>query len=103
MKVPKQINRHCPTCNKHTPHKVLQAKGRGRNQAHPLSSGSTKRVRMRGQRRGFGNKGKYSKPPKPKMTGKKLSRKTDFRYQCSVCKKMHAQKYGIRTKKVELV
>lgn len=103
MKVPKQVNRHCPRCRKHTPHKVVQSKARGRNQAHPLSTGSKKRVRMRGERRGGGNLGKYSKPPKPKMTGKKLSRKTDLRYQCSECKKMHAQAAGIRAKKVEMV
>lgn len=103
MKVPKQINRHCPTCNKHTPHKVIISKNRGRNQANPMSTGSTMRVRLRGQRRGVGNLGKYSKPPKPKMTGKKLSKKTDFRYQCSVCKKMHTQRAGKRSKKVELI
>jgi large subunit ribosomal protein L44e len=103
MKVPKQVNRHCPKCNKHTVHKVSAAKARGRNQTHPLSFGSKKRVRMRGFRRGTGNLGKYSKPPKPKMVGKKLSKKTDFRYQCSVCKKMSVQRAGIRTKKVEFV
>ncbi len=103
MKIPKQMNRHCPKCNKHTPHKVIQSKARGRNQKHPLSTGSKKRVRLRGERRGAGNLGKYSKPPKPKMTGKKLSKKTDFRYQCTVCNKMHVQKKGIRAKKIELV
>src|SRR5512134_3100660 len=103
MKIPKQINRHCPRCNKHTQHKVVQSKNRGRNQAHPLSTGSKKRVRMRGQRRGIGNLGKYSKPPKPKMTGKKLAKKTDFRYQCGECKKMSVQREGQRAKKVELV
>ncbi len=103
MKVPKQMNRHCPRCNKHTLHKVTQSKSRGRNQSHPLSIGSKVRVRLRGERRGSGNLGKYSKPPKPKMTGKKLSKKTDFRYQCTECKKMSVQKGGLRAKKVEFV
>ncbi|RME31105.1 50S ribosomal protein L44e [Candidatus Woesearchaeota archaeon] len=103
MKVPKTMNRHCPRCRKHTAHKVIQSKARGRNQAHPLSTGSKKRVRLRGERRGAGNLGKYSKPPKPKMVGKKLSKKSDFRYQCSECKKMHVQRSGIRAKKIELV
>ncbi len=103
MKVPKQVNRHCPRCNKHTPHKVVQSKSRGRNQAHPLSTGAKVRVRRRGERRGDGNLGKYSKPPKPKMTGKKLSKKTDFRYQCTACKKMTVQRKGIRAKKIEMV
>lgn len=103
MKVPKQTNRHCPYCNKHTEHKVMQAKRRGRNAKHPMSFGSTHRVKARGERRGMGNYGRYSKPPKPKMVGKKMTKKTDFRYECSVCKKQHAQSSGIRAKKVELI
>lgn len=103
MKIVKARNRHCPFCRKHTEHKVIQNKARGRSQTHPLSLGGTKRVRMRGQRRGAGNLGRYSKPPKPKMTGKKLSKKLDLRYQCSVCKKTHCPSGGIRAKKVEMV
>lgn len=103
MKVPKQMNRHCPHCNKHTAHKVIQGKSRGRNQTRPMSAGSKFKVRLRGERRGAGNLGKYSKPPKPKMVGKKLTKKTDFRYQCSECKKMHVQATGIRAKRVEMV
>ncbi len=103
MKVPKQVRRHCPRCNKHTTQKVLLAKNRGRNQRHPLSTGSKKRVRMRGERRGTGNLGKYSKPPKPKMTGKKITKKTDFRYQCTECRKMTPQASGIRAKRVEFI
>ena len=103
MKIPKATRRHCPFCRKHTDQKVAQNKARGRSQSHTLSRGSTKRVRMRGERRGFGNLGKYSKPPKPKMTGKKLSKKLDLRYTCSVCKKTSCQSSGIRAKKVEMV
>lgn len=103
MKVPKQVKRHCPNCNKHTVQKVTQNKARGRSSAHPLSRGSTKRIRQRGLRRGHGNLGRYSKPPKPKMTGKKMTKKTDLRYTCSVCNRMFVQKSGIRTKKVEMV
>lgn len=103
MKVPKQIKRHCPKCNKHTTQKVTQNKARGRSSAHPLSRGSTKRIRARGERRGVGNLGRYSKPPKPKMTGKKMTKKTDFRFTCTVCNRMFAQPSGIRAKKVEFV
>jgi large subunit ribosomal protein L44e len=103
MNVPKQINRHCPTCNKHTPHKVAINKARSRSSTHPLSRGSNTRILLRGERRGRGNLGKYSKPPKPKMTGKKMSKKTDFRYTCSSCGKTHTQRKGFRAKKVELV
>jgi large subunit ribosomal protein L44e len=103
LKKPKTIKRHCPHCNKHAEHKVAQVKKRAKGTTHPLSRGSKKRTRERGLWRGAGNLGKYSKPPKPKMVGKKLSKKTDFRYTCSSCKKSHAQKQGIRAKKVELV
>jgi len=101
MKLPKQTNRFCPYCRKHTLHKITQAKKRTRGTAHPLSRGSKFRIHKRGEDRGIGNHGRYSKPPKPKMTGKKQSKKTDLRYECSVCKKQHMQRKGIRVKKVE--
>lgn len=103
MKKPKTIRRHCPFCNKHAEHKVSQAKRRSKGATHPLSRGSKKRTTLRGFWKGFGNMGKYSKPPKPKMVGKKLSKKTDFRYTCKNCNKTHMQSKGIRAKKVELV
>lgn len=103
MKLPKTIKRFCPYCRKHTEHKVAQAKKRTRSTAHPLSRGSRIRVEKRGRGRGYGNTGKFSKPPKPKMTGKKQSKKTDLRYACNVCKKSHVQKKGFRAKKVEFV
>jgi large subunit ribosomal protein L44e len=101
MKLPKQINRHCPYCRKHTPHKVTLAKKRTRGTAHPLSRGSKFRIQKRGLWRGIGNHGRYSRPPKPKMTGKKQSKKTDIRYECTVCKKQHGQRKGLRAKKIE--
>ena len=103
MKLPKQIMRHCPICNKHTQHQVVQSKRRGRSQAHPLSRGSRSRIEARGLARGHGNTGRYSKPTKQKMTGKKVTKKTDLRYRCSECKKMSVQAQGIRAKKVEIV
>ena len=47
--------------------------------------------------------GRYSKPAisKFKMTGKKSTKKTDLRYECKTCKKIHLQKSGFRTKKLE--
>ncbi|MCF7861266.1 50S ribosomal protein L44e [Candidatus Woesearchaeota archaeon] len=102
MKVPKATNRHCPFCKKHTEHKVTQTK---RKNPSSLKFGSKYRARSRGQARGFGSLGRYSKPAisKFKMTGRKQSKKTDFRYECKECKKIHVQKKGIRAKKVELV
>lgn len=102
MKIPKVIKRYCPYCRKHTEHKVSQTKKKA---ASSLKKGSKYRARDRGLARGTGNRGRYSKPAISnfKMTGKKNTKKTDTRYTCSVCKKTHVQKKGVRTKKVELI
>lgn len=102
-KYPKTVKRMCPFCKKHTEHKVMQSKKRTRSTAHPMSWGSRTRIKLRGRARGFGNTGKYSKPSKPKMYGKKQSKKTDFRYECKECKKQHVQRKGFRAKKIEMV
>jgi large subunit ribosomal protein L44e len=102
MKKPKLMKRLCPYCKKHTEHKVAQVK---KKQGSSLAYGSKYRARARGAARGTGNLGRYSKPAisKFKRTGSKLSKKTDIRYTCTVCKKAHAQAKGIRAKKVEFV
>lgn len=102
MKRPKAIKRFCPYCKKHTEHKVTQNKKKA---ASSLSHGSKIRARRRGKARGHGNLGRYSKPAVTsfKRTGAKVSKKTDFRYECTVCKKKHMQSKGIRAKKVEFV
>ena len=103
MKKPKIIKRLCPYCKKHTEHKLTQAKRRTPGSSHPLSAGSKKRMRRRGLARGIGNLGKISRGAISsfKMTGKKASKKTDFRFECKECKKSHQQKSGIRAKRVE--
>lgn len=102
MKVPKIVMRLCPYCRKHTEHKITQNK---KKQGSSLTRGSKYRARLRGRARGHGNLGRYSKPAvtKFKMTGKKQTKKTDFRYECKECKKTHTQKRGLRTKRVEFV
>lgn len=53
---------------------------------------------------GVGNHGKYSKPAitKWRMAGRKTSKKTDLRFECQTCKKMHAMSNGgFRARKVE--
>ena len=100
MKLPKQTKKYCRKCKRHTVHKVANVKTKGRSKAHPLSKGSTKRIRARGERRGAGNLGRYSKPTKPKRTGAKASKKTNLKYTCTECKKASLQKKGIRAKKV---
>ena len=102
MKYPKLKKMYCICCRKHQEHKVFQVK---KGQPSPLSYGSKKRARDRGLARGFGNLGRYSKPAvtKFKMTGRKASKKTDFKFQCSACKKFRLQRKGFRAKRIELV
>ena len=102
MKLPKTVNRYCPYCKKHTQHRVAINKKRN---PRTMTYGSKIRARRRGQARGIGNMGRYSKPAisKFKMTGKKSTKKTDLRYQCKNCNKQSMQKKGWRTKKIEFV
>lgn len=85
-----------------TEHKAGLVKAKGRSATHPLSRGSTKRIEGRGDRKGAGNKGKYSKPAiaKFKRTGAKTSKVSFIKFTCTVCKKAH-QKTMARAKKVE--
>lgn len=102
MKLPKIVKRLCPYCKKHTEHKVSQTK---KKTASSLTYGSKVRAKKRGKARGHGNLGRYSKPAvtKFKMTGKKVTKKTDLRYECKECKKMHMQRKGFRAKRLEFV
>ncbi len=105
MKKPKIVRRHNPFLNKHTEHEVQEAKRRGRNKTRPMSRGSQNRLRKRGLSRGYGNHGRFSRPPvaNRKMMGKKVTKKTDLRYKCKESGKIHVQSSGIRAKKLELI
>ena len=103
MKLPKTVKRLCPKCRKHTEHKFYNQKNKAANQTHPMSKGSKNRLKGRGLKRGFGNKGSYSKRPvgSRKMSGAKTCKKTDLRYTCSVCKKTTISNSNFRAKKIE--
>ena len=105
MKIPKTIKRHCPYCKKHTEHVVSLAKKKGQGSVHTMSRASYARLRLRGSWRGSGNQGRFSRPAigSRKMSGKKLTKKTDFRFTCKVCNKQHNQRQGKRAKKVEII
>ena len=100
MKLPKTTKRFCPYCRKHTEHRIALNK---RKNPRSLTYGSKLRARRRGSARGNGNLGRYSKPAitKFKMTGKKSSKKVDLRYECKVCKKVHMQRKGFRSRRLE--
>lgn len=102
MKVAKAQKRLCPTCKKHTEHKVSQNK---RKQASSLKRGSKYRATERGLATGHGNLGRYSKPAvtKFKRTGAKTTKKTDLRYQCMECQRIQIIGKGTRAKRVEMV
>ena len=102
MKLPKTRKKFCPTCKKHTQQKVSQVK---KGKASSMTYGSKYRARARGKARGLGNLGRYSKPAvtKFKRAGKKITKKTDIKFQCTECKKFNLQAKGFRAKKVELI
>ena len=102
MKVPKQRMRYCPKCKKHTEHKIEVAKKKTMGSVHTMGRGSRAKNR---RTRSMGNHGRYSRPPGGgKMYGKKQSKKADFRYTCTTCKKTWTpSSEAIRIKKVEFV
>ena len=100
MKKPKTTKRYCPFCKKKTEQKIKLV-GTGFTRG-TLTRGSKTRARLRGLGRGIGNLGKWgSKPAQSKHKRKtKTTKKTNFMYTCSVCKKSKYQKRGIRAGKV---
>jgi len=99
MKIPKTVNRFCPYCNKKTKQKVKSVGTGGKRGT--LTRGSKSRAKSRGQNRGIGNKGKYSKPAVTKFKRKtKTTKKTNILYLCEVCGKSKYQKKGKRTGKL---
>ena len=105
MKLPKEMKRYCPKCQKHTTHKVKNEKTRGRNKTHPLSKYSMTRLAFRhvGAEFGMGNQGRYSRGAMNswKRYNKKTTKKSDLRFTCSECNKMNvpADK-GFRSKRL---
>ena len=100
MKKPKTTKRYCPFCKKKTEQKIKLV-GTGFTRG-TLTRGSKARARLRGLGRGIGNLGKWcSNPAQSKHKRKtKTTKKTNFMYTCSVCKKSKYQKRGIRAGKV---
>lgn len=100
MKKPKTTMRFCPSCKKKTEHKIkLLSTGTKRG---ALTRGSISRAKSRGAFPGMGNKGRYgSKPAIAKWKRKtKNTKRYVFIYTCSVCKKAHQSKKGLRASKI---
>ena len=103
MKLPKETNRYCEKCKKHTVHKVDTAKQRSRSAKHPLSRGSSSRETARGLRGGTGNKGRRSKKgPKDWKRKTKVTKRIGVLYRCKECGKAKGIKKAIRTGRIEI-
>jgi len=99
MKLPKEIRKYCPKCNKHTLHTVKIIKGRKKG---GLAFGIR---RARVYKKGKGNRGKYSKRAisQWKRVGAKAGSKgVDVRLICKECGKAVVWEIGGRYKRVEL-
>lgn len=103
MKLPKETNRYCPTCRKHTKQKVGTAKQRARSAARPMSRWSTFRAKLRSYRSGTGNMGRFSKPAVKSWKRKtKTTKRITVTYTCSECKKTKQIKKAIRAGRIEI-
>jgi len=99
MQISKKVMRYCKFCKKHTLHDVSIASSGHKRGA--LKRGGKARVRKRGKWRGFGNLGRYSKPPITAWKRKtKSTKKTNLIYTCPECKKSTLQRKGTRAGKV---
>jgi len=91
MNIPKKINTYCPTCKKHTEHKVSKI-GFKKNPAKPR--------KMSWGQRSFDRKIKgYTSSVGEKALVIKQSKRNTLLLECPVCKKKHEKTYGSRTKK----
>ena len=103
MKLPKETNRYCPYCKKHTSQQVLTQKQKSRSATHTMSRGSTARMEMRGLRVGYGNQGKYSrKGPKDWKRKSKSTKRITIMYKCKVCGKQKGISSAIRSSRIEI-
>jgi len=86
---PKETNTYCPSCRKHSVHKVkLSSKGGRGNRS--MAKGNRKHDR---KLEGYGGKRKGLK------TSKKNGKRQVIVMECSICKKKHQRTIGTRTKK----
>jgi len=103
MKLPKETNRYCKYCKKHTSQIVATAKQKARSSAHPLSRWSNARTKMRSYRSGTGNRGRFSKPAVKSWKRKtKTTKRITITYTCKECKKTKAIKKARRTGRIEI-
>ena len=100
MKLPKEMNRYCPYCKKHTSQIVSTAKQRARSATHPMSRGSPSRIKLRSLQ-GIGNWGKRSKKGAKDWKAKvKTTKRISVMYTCKTCKKSKGIKKALRVSRI---
>ncbi len=87
MKYPKESRTYCPTCKKHTDHKVRLV---GKGTASNMAIGTRKH-----ERKLLGHGGKRAGKQTPKKQGKRQK----IVMECNTCHKKHERVIGARTKK----
>jgi large subunit ribosomal protein L44e len=87
MKIEKQFNTFCPTCNKHTLHAVKN-----------VSKGKQRGLGKATRRHNRAIKG-YVGSVEPKIHPKKLGKVQKVLIECTVCKKKAEKVFSRRTKK----
>ncbi|MEK6855643.1 MAG: hypothetical protein AABX66_00625 [Nanoarchaeota archaeon] len=101
MKLPKEVKRYCPYCKKHTSQIVSTQKQRARSATHPMSRGSTSRMKLRGLRVGYGNQGKYSrKGPKDWKSKVKTTKRILLMFKCKICNKQKTGNGAYRVSRI---
>ena len=102
MKFPKETQRYCPYCRKHTTQTIATAKQKSRSSVHPLSRGSPTRIKLRGLQ-GIGNWGKRSKKGAKDWKRKtKITKRISILYKCKTCGKMKGISKAIRSSRIEV-
>ncbi len=98
MKFPREINRYCPKCNKHTKQKLERVKTSGRRAGSSLKKGRRKTLKLD---YGYGGS-PYPKLENNRRAGAKTSQKALIRYSCKTCGKRTQTKNSMRLKKFEI-
>ncbi len=102
MKLPKETNRYCPYCKKHTKQTVMTAKQKSRSSMHPMSRGSPARIKLRGLQ-GIGNWGKRSKKGAKDWKRKtKITKRISVQFKCKTCGKIKGMSKAIRAGRIEI-
>lgn len=99
MKFPKEIQRYCPHCNKHTAQKLERVKTAGRRAGAALKKGT--RRKKENLDHGYGGS-PYPKLENNNRAGAKTSQKVLLRFSCKTCGKKTQSTNARRMKKFEI-